>query len=142
MRIQGPNGLGAATPSPTARRTASGTFTVGNEDTATRPAPATGLRTIGGIDALIALQGCDDPAERRRRSIKRGRLALDALDDLKLAFLAGSLDQAALGRLRSAAAELDERSGDERLDRVLAEIELRVEVELAKFESLHKPGKP
>jgi hypothetical protein len=140
MRIQGPNGLGAAASTPTARRTTSGTFSVGNEDAATRPAPAAGLRTIGGIDALIALQGCDDPAERRRRAIKRGRLALDALDDLKLAFLAGSLDQAALGRLRMAAAELDERSGDERLDRVLAEIELRVEVELAKFESQQKPA--
>jgi hypothetical protein len=35
-------------------------------------------------------------------------------------------------RLRSAAAELKSSSGDPNLDAVLAEIELRVEVELAK----------
>jgi hypothetical protein len=35
-------------------------------------------------------------------------------------------------RLRSAATELKSSSGDPDLDRVLAEIELRVEVELAK----------
>ena len=37
------------------------------------------LRTRGGINALIALQGVEDPVERRRRAIKRGRRALDAL---------------------------------------------------------------
>ena len=49
-----------------------------------RRAPAASLRTIGGIDALIALQGQDDPAERRRRAVKRGRTALDVLDELKI----------------------------------------------------------
>jgi hypothetical protein len=43
------------------------------------------LRTRGGINALIALQGVEDPGERRRRAIERGRRALDALDELKLA---------------------------------------------------------
>ena len=35
-------------------------------------------------------------------------------------------------RLKSVAADLQDGSGDERLDQVLAEIDLRVEVELAK----------
>ena len=39
---------------------------------------------VGGIDALIALQGVEDQAERRRRSVKSGRNALDLLDELKV----------------------------------------------------------
>ncbi|MFZ0777419.1 MAG: flagellar assembly protein FliX, partial [Xanthobacteraceae bacterium] len=42
------------------------------------------------------------------------------------------LDQATMLRLKSAAADLHDSSGDDQLDRVLAEIDLRVAVELAK----------
>ena len=72
------------------------------------------------------------PSERRRRAVKHGRRALDALDDLKLGLLSGTLDQGTLLRLKSAAADLRVGSGDEKLDQVLAEIDLRVAVELAK----------
>ena len=98
-----------------------------------RRQPAASLRTIGGIDALIALQGEDDPAERRRRAVKRGRIALDALDELKIEVLGGTLGPSTLARLKSATADLRDASGDDRLDAVLAEIELRVEVEIAKM---------
>lgn len=90
------------------------------------------LRTVGGIDALIALQGVEDPVERRHRAVKHGRRALDALDELKIGLLAGTLDQATMLRLKSVAADLHDSSGDDRLDHVLAEIDLRVAVELAK----------
>ena len=58
--------------------------------------------------------------------------ALDVLDDLKLGLLSGNLDAATVSRLRDAAANLKSSSGDPGLDAVLSEIELRVEVELAK----------
>ena len=54
------------------------------------------------------------------------------LDDLKIGLLSGSFDGATVARLRAAAAELKASSGDPGLDAVLSEIELRVEVELAK----------
>ena len=98
----------------------------------TTAAPA-GVRTIGGIDTLLALQGVDDPAERRRKAVKRGRGALDALDALKLGLLSGTLDTAALARLEDGSAGLAEPTGEPGLDKVLAEIALRVEVELAKI---------
>jgi len=91
------------------------------------------MRSIGGIDALLALQGVDEPGERRRKAVKRGRSALDALDALKLGLLSGSLDSGALMRLKSAAIGLADSTGDPGLDTVLAEIELRVGVELAKI---------
>ncbi len=109
-----------------------GAFALSEGDAPATPAATVALRTVGGIDALIALQGIEDPVERRRRAVKHGRRALDALDELKLGLLAGSLDRATLLRLQAAAADLKEGSGDDGLDRVLGEIDLRVAVELAK----------
>lgn len=133
MRIVGPSGPTAATSSPAARRTGSGTFTLPQETT-TAPAAGSAVRGLAGIDALIALQGVESPEERRRRAIGRGRSALDALDALKIAFLSGTFDQADVGRLKAAAAGLKDATGDPRLDNLLAEIDLRVAVELAKMD--------
>ena len=57
---------------------------------------------------------------------------LDILDELKIGLLSGNLDASTMNRLRDAAANLKSSSGDPGLDAVLSEIELRVEVELAK----------
>jgi hypothetical protein len=134
MRVQGPNGTAiSSAPGPTvARQAPSGTFTVSDAGAPQAQTPAVALRTLGGIDALIALQGIEDPVERRSRAVKHGRRALDALDELKLGILSGTLDQATLLRLKSVSADLKNGSGDERLDGVLSEIDLRVAVELAK----------
>jgi hypothetical protein len=90
--------------------------------------------SIGSIDVLVALQGIEDPRERRRRAVGRGRFALDALDALKLGLLEGAWDAGTVGKLKAAACGLTDSSGDPVLDGVLAEIELRLEVELAKIE--------
>jgi len=134
MRVQGPNGtaIGSAPGPATARSAPSGTFSVAEADKPQAQAPAVALRTLGGIDALIALQGIENPVERRSRAVRHGRRALDALDELKLGLLAGTLDQATLLRLKSVSADLKGGSGDEKLDQVLDEIDLRVAVELAK----------
>ena len=90
-------------------------------------------KAAAGIDTLLALQGIeDDPIERRKRSVQRGKRALDVLDDLKIGLLSGNFDTSTVVRLRDAAANLKSSSGDPGLDEVLSEIELRVEVELAK----------
>jgi hypothetical protein len=133
MRILGSNATARVATSQTSRRAASGSFSVDEGEAPKSAAPAASLRTIGGIDALLALQGQDDPAERRRRAVKRGRIALDALDELKVEVLAGTLGSSTLARLKSATAELRDASGDAGLDSVLAEIELRLEVEIAKM---------
>jgi hypothetical protein len=133
MRIMGSNVTARAQAPSAPKRVATGGFAVSEAEAAKTAVPAAALRTIGGIDALIALQGQDDPAERRRSAVKRGRIALDALDDLKIEVLAGTLGPSTLLRLRSATTDLRSASGDAALDSVLAEIELRVEVEIAKM---------
>src|SRR5215470_4438446 len=114
MRIYGPNGTTMGTPAPSTRRTSSTGFSLPEDAASTSETRATmAPKATANIDALIALQGIEeDLAERRRRSVARGKGALDVLDD--------------------AAANLKSSSGDPGLDSVLSEIELRVEVELAK----------
>ncbi len=132
MRINAPSGTALASAPAAARRSAGGTFTLSEANAPQAQSAAVALRTLGGIDALIALQGIEDPVERRRRAVKHGRRALDALDELKLGLLSGTLEQGALLRLKAVAADLKDGSGDEKLDQVLSEIDLRVAVELAK----------
>lgn len=132
MRVYGPNGAALASAPATTRRTAGGTFAVSEQENPRSPSAAGSLRAISTLDALMALQGVEDPTERKKRAVAKGRNALDVLDRLKLALLDGSVDGPTLARLKVAAEGLAEDSGDPGLDSVLSEINLRVAVELAK----------
>jgi len=133
MRINGPHGTTFTSSTSSARRSSGGGFTLDEMTTTTETRAASAPRAAAGIDALLALQGIEEDAtERRRRSVARGKNALDLLDDLKIGMLAGTLDPAMVNRLRGAASDLKTSSGDPGLDQVLSEIELRVEVEIAK----------
>lgn len=132
MRVYGPNGTALAAAPAAARRSASGEFTVSEQETPRNAAAASSLRAVSTVDALIALQGVEDPRERKKRAVARGRRALDVLDNLKIALLDGSVDPSTLARLKVAAEDLTEETGDPGLDTVLNEIDLRVSVELAK----------
>ena len=132
MRIYGSNGTTLGSPAGNARRTSSTGFVL--PDTASTPETRAVVapKAAANIDALLAMQGIEDPVERRKRSVQRGKGALDVLDDLKIGLLSGNFDASTVSRLRDAAANLKSSSGDPGLDSVLSEIELRVEVELAK----------
>ncbi|WP_022720229.1 flagellar assembly protein FliX [Rhodopseudomonas sp. B29] len=132
MRIQGPNGTTTTTSSSGPRRSSSSSFTLPSPTTAPEARAVSAPLAPTGIEALLAMQGVEDATERRKRSVVRGRNALDVLDELKIGLLSGLFDTATVARLRAAAAELKTSSGDPGLDAVLSEIELRVEVELAK----------
>src|SRR3954452_207874 len=132
MRIYGPNGTTLGTPASNARKTSSTGCPLPDTPTAPEPRAALAPKATANIDALLAMQGVEDSVERRKRSVQLGRGALDVLDDLKIGLLSGNLQTATVNRLRDAAANLKSSSGDPGLDTVLSEIELRVEVELAK----------
>jgi hypothetical protein len=132
MRIYGPNGTSLGSPSATVRRTSSTGFALPEATSSSENRAVIAPKSAANIDALLAMQGIEDPVERRKRSVQRGKGALDVLDDLKLGLLSGNFDASTVSRLRSAAADLKSTSGDPGLDAVLSEIELRVEVELAK----------
>ena len=133
MRITGPNGTTLGSQTGNVRRTSSGGFSLPDATSAGEARATIAPKATAGIDALLAMQGIEeDPTERRKRSVQRGKRALDVLDDLKIGLLSGNFDPSMVGRLRDAAANLKSSSGEPGLDSVLSEIELRVEVELAK----------
>lgn len=101
---------------------------------ATAAAPA---QTIQGIDALLSVQSVEDPLIGRRRALDYGGDILDILEALKLDVVSGRISEGRLKALRSAVAKRP-TSDNAELDRLLADIELRAKVELAKrgvFES-------
>src|ERR1700730_5014399 len=133
MRIYGPNGTTIGSPAGNTKRTSSTGFALPDAASAPETRAAVAPKAAANIDALLAMQGIEeDPVERRKRSVQRGKGALDVLDALKIGLLSGNFDASTMSRLRDAAANLKSSSGDPGLDAVLSEIELRVELALAK----------
>ncbi len=132
MRINGPNGAAVAAKTSGARRASGSGFSLGEQEAPRNAGAAGSLHAVATMDALIALQGVEDPRERKKRAAAKGRRALDMLDSLKVSLLDGSVDRSTLSRLQVASEGLNDGSGDPGLDGVLAEIDLRVAVELAK----------
>ena len=108
-----------------------GTTKAGAPASSAATAQAAALTSLG---AILSVQGVDDALEGKRRTARRGSVLLDGLDDLRLALLDGSLPPETLPRLRRllSSGEMDDGSDDAKA--LIAEIELRVEVELAKIE--------
>jgi hypothetical protein len=108
-------------------------FSLDDAGGARRSGAAAASAPLGTLDALLAVQGEADPKERRRRSLKRGHDLLASLDRLKAAILSGSVGTGQLQQLAQQVATKDGSSGDPGLDEVLAHIELRARVEMAKL---------
>ena len=137
MKVTGPAGTSASIPGRPAQRAAGGfslTGAAGAERAASAgPTAATG--PVTDVSALMALQGVEDPTERRRRAVRRGGGLLDRLDELKMAMLGGEAGDAALERLARAVREERPEDADAGLTAVLDQIDLRAAVELAKAET-------
>jgi hypothetical protein len=115
-----------------ARRANGAAFALPGKEAAS-PVRAAAVATSGPLDTLLALQAQEEPHERRKRQAKRGHDLLDGLDTLKAALLAGCVQVSELERLKAMLALRRENTDDPRLDEVLAHIELRAAVELAKL---------
>ena len=95
-----------------------------------------GTAGLASIDALMALQGVGGQDEREREAVAHGERLLDDLDALRLDILSGQVPLSRLEMLRNRLAEQAWRAGareDAKLRGLLAEIETRVAVELAKL---------
>jgi hypothetical protein len=85
------------------------------------------------VEGLLSLQEVADGQGGRRRAIARGEELLAALDELRDALLVGVLPRARIAALVRLAGEAAPLVDDPRLAEILAEIELRAAVELAKL---------
>ena len=89
----------------------------------------------GAADAVLTLQAVGDSGEERnhRRAMDRGEDLLDKLNELRLAILVGAVPKDRLAALAQAVRARQRDTTDPRLAEILAEIELRAEVEIAKL---------
>lgn len=110
-----------------------GSFSLGSQRVSAGSAGG-GLSQASALGAALALQLESIDPERRRRQVQRGHEALDALEDLTLLVVQGGDPRRVQAVLRQARDDLRERTGEAGLDDILAQIEQRVAVELAKFE--------
>lgn len=134
MRI---DSLGRTIAGPSAARSAvrgAGAFTLAEASETETTRQAAPVRQAHSLDSLLALQAFqeDEPRERRRRALARGRGLLDVLDGLKLALMEGRDDPAALRALAAQLGAARADTGEAGLDETLAAIDLRAQVELAK----------
>jgi hypothetical protein len=112
----------------------SGDFAKQLADEVSSGASAGGSASVGKVDALLALQEVPDSLAGEARAQKHCEDLLDELERLRLGLLAGALPRAQLVRLNRLLAERREQTRDPRLAAIVAEIELRAAVELAKLE--------
>lgn len=136
MRIQDPVRTQAAT----ARRAGdkggvnagSGFSSLLGADEAPAAAGLSGTGPVANVGAILATQQAEDATQGRSRGLKWGRDLLDELEGMQRALLLGTLSVSQLNALASKVRTY-QNAGDPNLDSILAEIELRVAVELAKY---------
>ncbi|MDX2223530.1 MAG: flagellar assembly protein FliX [Rhodospirillaceae bacterium] len=92
---------------------------------------------VAGVGSVLAAQtvGTDDRPtfEERQRRAKRGAEILDRLEEIRRGLLLGIVPKDRLADLARLVREKRERGADPVVARLLDEIELRAEVELAKL---------
>lgn len=98
-------------------------------------AGASPVQSVASVDALLAVQGVDNPTERaaRRRMHDRGDKILQKLDHLKLSLLGGNLTIGQVVNIADMVASHREKINDPDMSALLDEIDLRAQIELAKI---------
>lgn len=134
MKIDGPFGIpgSPARPRRIGTRRESEPFAA-HLDADTTVAGGAPVATLAPIQSLVALQEVGDSVSDRRQAARYGHDILDELEDLKLALLDGRVPGARLAAIAALVGRRRALCDDPALDALLAEIELRAAVELAKL---------
>lgn len=98
-------------------------------------APVESAAPLTAVDALLAAQAVPDSLDKeaRRRAVRHGEDILERLDEIRVGLLSGGLSRERLIDLARMVRNRRDNVSDPRLAAVLDEIELRAEVELAKY---------
>ena len=94
---------------------------------------------VGALESILAVQEVPDATDGRSKGIlvQYGDELLDHLDELKLAILSGAVSKEKLTNLAQMLRQKRQTCDDPRLNGIIDEIELRVEVEVAKLTRDH-----
>lgn len=92
-----------------------------------------GTGALGTISGVLNLQEVDDALTGAAKGRLRAEDLLDKLDDLRLDLLSGGISTDKLQRLTQIVNDKKADIADPKLNEILDEIDLRAQVELAKF---------
>lgn len=106
-----------------------------NQTAKTQNNAVSGVSNISVTDAIFAAQMVSGEEEReiRKKLVKRGSQLIDKLEEIRDALLLGYIETDKLIDISRMIKEKQADTNDERLKELMSEIELRVEVELAKL---------
>ncbi len=110
------------------------TFRIEAGDSAEAAGQTQAAAAVAGVGSLLALQEVPDATEQRRRAVQRSDDILDELYQLRIGLLTGSVPRQRLRRLVKLLRERPGGYADPQLDSIIADIEVRAAVELAKLE--------
>ncbi|MDE2028964.1 MAG: flagellar assembly protein FliX [Alphaproteobacteria bacterium] len=132
------DGLGSIrTPQPIKRTSKSGA--TGNAgfarhlDEEGEAAALAGIGSTNPVGGILGVQEVEDTLSRAARGKKRAEDILDKLEDLRLQLLAGTLTHGQLQQLSHLVTARRAHVNDPKLAAILDEIDLRAQVELAKY---------
>lgn len=135
--VQKAGGARKAAPTGKAGEFAAELDKVGGADETSGPDAVDQVGAVLGMGGILAAQSVDpdgkpDHKERQRRAAK-GAEILDRLEEVRRGLLLGAIPKDRLQELAHMVREKRERGADPVVSRLLDEIELRAEVELAKL---------
>ncbi len=138
-KIKGPGGIAPGSP----KRSTGSTSAAGGPSFASmlkgaeKPAGQVGQAApVAALDAMLTIQAVDEQGggrQNRQRAVQRGSTLLERLDDIRHGLLMGSIPADRLQTLARTLRSEKLMVQDPKLAEVMAEIELRCEVELAKL---------
>ncbi len=137
MKVEGPGRINTAAPTKVSGGGTKGADFSRLVESQSGPAPASAAQSaapLSSVGALLGLQEVDDVTDRRSRARSRASNLLDQLDHIRNCLLMGEMPPHQLTSLRDRIAREKIDVDDPALKDLLAEIELRAEVELAKLE--------
>ena len=137
MKVEGPGSTSKAGKTKKKDKVSSGDGSFGDMVTGKsgESGAASGPQSVAKVDALLAVQGAENPTERaaRRRMQQRADNILDELEKIRLGLLTGTLTVGDVINVADVVASHREKVMDPRLTAVLDEIDLRAQVEIAKM---------
>jgi hypothetical protein len=132
MKVNGPSEIKSNAISRRKKTAGGGDFSVGMGGASETDAAQGVARTVPvtSLDSLLALQ---EVGERDARPFKRGEETLDLLDDIRHGLLMGGIPLSKMTALTRVIAGERGHVSDPELAQILDEIDLRAQVELAKY---------
>jgi hypothetical protein len=147
VKVEGPKSTSTVRGAGPARKTGAagkaGEFSaeldkLGGADETSGPDMAEGVSGVVNVGGILAAQsvgaeGAGPDYQERKRRAQRGVELLDRLEEIRRGLLLGTVPKDRLGDLARMVREKRERGADAVISRLLDEIELRAEVEIAKL---------